>query len=273
MARWTFLSVLILPLMIGGSGSGTLAQQPAPRFFVVEEEVVDPARTEQYEQAMKTIVEAMKKARIGTEASWNASQHGQSHFYIFTAQSLDELDLQSTRLQRVQKQMKEGIDADTYRRFVATIVPAVQSTRLFALERAEDFGYQPANSVVKDPKYSFVQVHRVRADMRDQYRTLISRTIEALRKVGYPIGWRAFRVVIGEGRAFFDEGRTYYYVARYDSQSQFYEQHPLSAALENALGKEGAKQLTSELMKCLEGIEAYDSKHRPDLAYQGVSNR
>lgn len=270
MPKWVLLFILILPLMTGVYRPAAMGQQPAARFFIVEEEVVDPARTEQYEEAMKTIVAAMNKAKIGSEASWNASQHGQSHFYIFSAQSLDELDLQSGRLQRVREQLKQGIDADTYRKVLIAIIPAVQYTRLFALERAEGFGYLPAKSIVKEPKYSFVQVHRVRADMRDQYRNVMSRTIEALRKVGYPIGWTAFRVVVGEGRVFFEEGRTYYYVARYDTHSQYYEDHPLTAALESSLGKDGARQLMSDLMKCLEGIETYDSKLRPDLAYQGI---
>jgi hypothetical protein len=268
-------AAVLLVLLLGGSTVSTMAQQPPPpaaRFFIVEEEVIDPALIDQYEQALKTIIAEMKKAKFGPEANWNASEHGQSRNYIFGAQSLADIEPQSSRLQQIRQQFKEKIDADVYRRFIAAVAPAVLSVRLFALEKADGYDYQPANSIVKDAKYSFVQIHRVRVDQREQYKSVMTRTIDALKKVRYPIGWNAFHIVAGEGRAFFDDGRTYYYVARFDSHSQLYDQNSLAAALESALGKEGAKQLHSDLMKTLEGIETYDNKLRPDLGYRAGSN-
>lgn len=257
---------LLIVLLLGISSTGW-SQKPAPVFYVIEEEVVDPTLMARYETGVKTLVEGLRRAGLDPELGFATSQRGQSFFYLFTIRSLDELNPRSPVTQLRFQKMIQAAGEETAQKFVAMTVPSpVRSVRLSVLESVSEFSYQPAVSAVKEPKFMLQEEHRVRHDMIEPYKAVMKRLIEAMHKAGYPIGWTAYRSVIGEGRGFFGEGRYYYYVAPFDHPSQIHEQHQFGAALEKALGKEGAQQLLAEEMKCLEGFEQREFRRRPDLS-------
>lgn len=254
------------------NGTPTSSLQSARQLFVVEQEWINPALTEQYEEGVRFALAGMRKARLGPEMNWDAAQHHSSYFYIFQVQSLDELDLLSPRMKQRTQQLGKAMDEAAARRFAGLTTPAIRGNHLSVLEPVAEFSYQPASSVVKAPRYNYVDIVRVQAGKVEQFKAVTGRIIEALRKADYPIGFTAFRTVIGDGKVFFDEGRTYYFVAPYDNRSQFYEQHPFSGALEKGLGKQDAERLLAEYLKCLNGHESYDYQRRPDLSYQAGKN-
>jgi hypothetical protein len=269
LARAFLLGVILLM-------SGLLAwsqQPPTPKFYAVEEEVIDPALTEPYEQGIKLMVEAMRKAKLGPEWNWGASHYGQSYFYVFTVSSLGDVDPQSSLMRQRGEQLLQAVGKETFDQFERLTSPAIQSDRLSVMEPMEAHSYRPAKSVVKESTYRFVEVHRVRADMLEQYKAVLSRYVAAMRAADYPLGWSAYRIIVGEGRSFYGQGRTFYYVLPFDSMSQFYEQYSFGAALEKALGKEGAKQLVADQMKCLAGLAYFDTRRRADLSYVSLQNK
>lgn len=237
------------------------------RFLAVEEEVVSTALAAQYEQGIKALLAAMRNAGFGAEYNWNTSQHNQSYFYTFPAESLNDLDPATGAAQQRFQRLLSAIGLDAAKEFAALSVPPVQLSRLSVLERVDEFTYQPANSVVSAPKLAILDVHRVRADKIEPYLDSIHRLLAAVRKVEYPIGWTAWRTVIGEGKTFYGAGRDYTYFVPFDSHTQFYEQHSFAAALEKALGADGAWQLLLAERQCLLGLEAFEHRLRPDLGY------
>ncbi len=238
------------------------------RFLAVEEEVVSTALAAQYEQGIKVLLAAMSKNGLGAEHNWNASQHNQSYFYSFAVDSLSDLDPATGVAQSRFEQLLTAIESDAAKEFAARSVPPVLSSRLSVVEWVEEFTYQPANSVVSAPKLAILDVHRVRADKIEQYKDAINRLLDAVSKVEYPIGWVAWRTVIGEGKTFYGVGRDYTYVVEFDGHAQFYEQHSFAGALEKALGVDGAGQLLLDERQCLLGMEAFEHRLRPDLSYR-----
>jgi hypothetical protein len=138
------------------------------------------------------------------------------------------------------------------------------------MERLESYSYLPANSLIRQPKFAFVDVHRVRADMHGPYQALVRGLVEAMCSAGYPFGWSAFRTVIGEGRTFYGPSRTYRYVVLFDDMYQFFGEHWFGAALEKAFGADGVKQYSATEKSCLQGFENFTSTLRADLSYQAA---
>ncbi len=249
--------------------SQTLDSSSSPRIFrVVEEEAVDPALARHYEEGIALFVEAMRRAQVGPELNWVASKHGQTYYYVFTIASLEDLDPQAAHVQQRTQRLMEAVGEKTVSRFMELVAPAIRGNQLYVLEPVENYSFRPTESVVKDPKYVFIEIHRLRADMIDQYDQVMERFIEAVRRIDHPLGWSAYRTITGDGRPFHVAGRTYYYISPYDSKSQFYEEHWFGAVVEQALGTEGAKQLGADMMKCLVGLETFDHSLRSDLSYQ-----
>ncbi len=259
------LWVTVIPLL--ALGAAVSSERSERVFYVVEEEVVEPALAQRYETGVRILVAGMRRSKLGPELGWTTAQRGQSYFYVFTVRSLDELDPRSPVTERRFQEILQGVGDETAKKFGSMTVPSpVRSVRMFVLEPVEEFSYRPARPVVEEPKLVFQEFHRVRHDMVEPYKAVIRRMLKALHKASYPIAWTAYRSVLGEGRGFFGEGRYYYYVAPFDRPSQIYQEHAFGAALEKALGKEGAQELLAEEMKCLEGFEQTELKLRPDMS-------
>ena len=83
---------------------------------------------------------------------------------------------------------------------------------MFILERVAEFTYEVPNSVVEAAKHAFLDIHYVRTGQAEPYKAATRRLMEAVRKADYPLGWSAYRMVIGEGTTFYGEGKVYCYV-------------------------------------------------------------
>ena len=261
--RAIWLTVILLLVM----GPAVSSEQSERLFYVIEEEVVEPALAERYETGVRILVEGMRRAKLGRELGWTTAQRGQSYFYIFTVRSLDELDPRSPVTEGRFRKIMQGVGDETAKKFGEMTIPSpVRSVSMFVLEAVDEFSYRPARSVVEEPKFVFQELHRVRHDRIELYKAVIRRMLKALHKADYPIAWTAYRSVLGEGRGFFGEGRYYYYIAPFDRPSRIYQEHAFGAALEKALGKEGAQKLLADEMKCLEGFEQTEFRLRPDMS-------
>jgi hypothetical protein len=237
------------------------------RYFAVEEEVVDPPLSEGYEEGIKLLVRAMHDNQSSSDANWSAAKHNQSYFYVFRVESVNDLDPESGLIQERFRNLMQT-SSSKLQKFASLTIPAVSSVRLLLAERLEGLSYTPASSIVRDPRFAFVDVHRVRGDMHDQYEALVTRLIGAMRKIGYPFAWSAFRTIIGDGRTFYGPPRNYHYVVLFDDWRQFFHQHSFSAALEEALGADGAQQYSGAQRKCLQGFENFTCAIRSDLSFQ-----
>jgi len=243
----------------------------SPRFFAVEEEVVDPAFSARYEEGIKLLIKAMRETEFDSAGNWNAGKHNQSYFYVFPVESLNDLDPESGLIQRRFRNLMQTAGSKL-QQFAPLVEPAVSSARLFLLERLERLSYAPASPLVREPAYAFVDVHRVRADMHDQYEILVDGLIGAMRRVEYPFAWTAFRAIIGDGRTFYGPPRTYHYVVLFDDMWQFFKQHWFGAALKKALGADGAQQYSATEKKCLQGFENFTCTIRSDLSHRVPQN-
>src|SRR5918996_4772161 len=150
------------------------------RLIAVQEDVVVPSLSVEYEDAIKLLIRSVDK----TQVRWSAAKHNQSYFYAFPIKSLNALDSEPGQPQRSFHGIMKG--------------QAISSTRLSVFERFAAHSYMPASSRVAQPRFAFVDVHRVRVDQHDVYHSLVPRLVEAIGKTEYPFGWTAFRTVIGE---------------------------------------------------------------------------
>lgn len=234
------------------------------RYVAVQEEVVDPACSADYERWIKHLVKTMYEGQ-SRSGNWQAGKHNQSYYYVFPIESLNEVGPESGS-----QLWFQGVTESPVRKAsqVAPLsISGVRSTRLSVLEWVEKYNYSPSASVVRAPMFAFIDVHQVRADMQDQYDALVTSMVEAMRKVEYPFAWSAFRTIIGEGRTFYGPRRTYHYVLLFDNMYQFFEQHWFGAALGKALGTEGARQYSETEKKCLQRFENFTCTLRSDLSY------
>src|SRR5688572_11815596 len=234
------------------------------RYLAVQEEVVDPASSTDYERWIKHLVKTMYESQSGS-GNWQAGKHNQSYYYVFPIDSLNDVGPDSQFQLPFHGVWKtSGEEAPQLAPFP---ISGVRSTRLSVLERLESYSYSPSSSVVREPRFAFVDVHQVRADMQGQYDALVTSLVEAMRKVEYPFRWSAFRTIIGEGRTFHGPPGTYHYVVLFDSMYQFFEQHWFGSALGKALGTEGARQYSKTEKQCLQGFENFTCTLRSDLSY------
>ena len=237
------------------------------RFVAVEVEDVDVAQADRYEQGIGTLVRSMREAKLGSEFQWHASQHDSSYFYSFPLNSLQDLDPDTGVTRQRYQHLLASVNPDAAKEFSMATVQSVQATRLFVLERVAEFTYQAPSSVVEAPKHAILDIHYLRTGQAEPYKAAIRRLMAAVGKADYPIGWSAYRMVIGEGKTFYGEGKVYYYVVPFDNPSQFYEQHSFQAALVKALGEDGARELLLDERRCLVKLETFEHRRRPDLGY------
>lgn len=258
-------------VLLAATGSVACGQQTSRSLFVMEEEWIDPSLTAEYEEGVRLATTSMREANLGPEVNWEARQHGSSYFYIFQVGSLNEIDLSSREAKARNAQLARAMDEETYGRFHELTTPAIRGNHLSVLEPVDQFSYQAADSAVEAPEFSHVNILRVQSAKLEQFQTVITGIIGALEKAEHQIGFHVYRPVIGDGKVFFDNARTYYFVSPYDSRSQFYEEYPIGASLVKALGEDGAKEILSDLMKCLIEMESFDYVIRPDLGYRATN--
>lgn len=237
------------------------------RFVAVEVEDVDVAQADRYERAIETLIRSMREANLGSEFQWNASQHDFSYYYSFPLTSLQDLDPDTGVIQQRFRRLSASIDPDAADAFSMVTARAVQATRLFILERVAEFTHEAPNSVVEAAKHAFLDIHYVRTGQAEPYKKATRRLMAAARKSDYPLGWSAYRMVIGEGTTFYGEGKVYCYVVPFDSPSQFYEQHSFQGAMVQELGEESARELLMDERRCLVKLETSEHRLRPELSY------
>jgi hypothetical protein len=232
------------------------------RYVAVQEEIVDPAKSTDYEDWIKHLIKTMQESKSAA-LSWYTGKHNQTYYYAFPIDSVDEVGVEGV----FQLPFTKVTDRE-----LSLPVTGVSSSRLSVLERLENYSYRPSNSPVRQPKLAFVDIHQVRDEMQEQYDALVRSLVEAMRKAEYLFAWSAFRTVIGEGRTFYGLPRTYYYTVLFDSMYQFFEQHWFGTALEKALGTAGARQYSATEKKCLQRFENFICTLRSDLSYQAHDN-
>ena len=237
------------------------------RFVAVEVEDVDVAQADRYEQGIGTLIRSMREAKLGSEFQWHASQHNSSYFYSFPLTSLQDLDPDTGVTRQRYQHLLASVNPDAAKEFSMATVQSVQATRLLILERVAEFTYEALSSVVEAPKHAILNIHYLGTGQAEPYKAAIRRLMAAVRKADYPIGWSAYRMVIGEGTTFYGEGKVYCYVVPFDNPSQFYEQHSFQGALVKALGEDGARELRWDERRCLVKLEAFEHRRRPDLGY------
>lgn len=237
------------------------------RFIGLEVEDVHVALAMQYEEAVQSLVDSMGEAKLGPEFGWHASQYNMAYSYAFPLQSLDDLDPATGATKVRFGELLKAVDPEAAKKFASGTSKSVHASRLSILERVPEFNYEASHCVVEAPKHAIVDMHRVRGDSVEKYKESIRNLLGAVRKVDYPISWSAYRVVVGEGKTFYGEGRIYYYVVPFDSPYQFYEEHSFAAALYKALGEDGSKELMFEERSCLLEIEALEHRWRSDMGY------
>lgn len=261
------LWLLLLGLL---AWQGCEAQEAARTLYVVEQEDIDPALNSQYEQGVQLAIAAMQKANLGSDMSWGATQYQSSYFYVFQVGSLAELDLNSRQARARGAQLATAMDEATFAQFATLTTPAIRGNHLSVMEPVPEFSYAPADTVVENPQFNHVVTLRVQAARAEQFEQATAEILAAIRKSDYPIGFNAYRTVIGDGRVFFDRGRTYYFIAPFDTRSQFYEEHPFNEALAEAVGAERAAQLLGDQLNSLLSMETHDYRRRPDMGFQAT---
>ncbi len=261
--------LLLLPLGLL-AWQGCEARQAARTLYVVEQEDIDPALAPQYEEGVQLAVAAMQEANLGSDMSWVATQYQSSYFYVFQVGSLGEIDLDSPQAQARNAQLATAMDEATFAQFATLTTPAIRGNHLSVMEPVPEYSYEPADSVVENPQFNHVVTLRVQAARVEQFEQATAEIIAAIRESAYPIGFNTYRTVIGDGRVFFDRGRTYYFIVPFDSRSQFYEEHPFGAALEEAVGAERAAQLLGGQLSSVVTMETHDYRLRPDMSYQAA---
>ena len=261
------LSLLPLGLL---AWQGCAAQDTARTLYVVEQEDIDPALTAEYEEGVRLAVAAMQEADLGSDMSWVATQFQSSYFYVFQVESLAELDLDSPRAQARSAQLATAMDEATFAEFASLTTPAIRGNHLSVMEPVPEFSYQPSESVVENPQFNHVVTARVQAARVEQFEQATAEIVAAAGESGYPLAFNTYRTVIGDGRVFFDRGRTYYFIVPFDSRSQFYEEHPFGAALAEAVGEERANQLLADQLGSVLSMETHDYRLRPDMGYQAA---
>ena len=262
-------SLWLLPLGLL-AWQGCMAQEAARTLYVVEREDIDPALTAQYEEGVQLAVAAMQEANLGSDMSWVATQYQSSYFYVFQVGSLAEIDLDSPQARARSAQLATAMDEATFAQFASLTTPAIRGNHLSVMEPVPEFSYEPADSVVENPQFNHVVTLRVQAARAEQFEQATAEILAAIRESDYPIRFNAYRTVIGDGRVFFDRGRTYYFIAPFDSRSQFYEEHPFNTALAEVVGAERAAQLLGDQLSTLLTIETHDYRLRPDMGYQAA---
>src|SRR5688572_329425 len=126
------------------------------RYLAVQEEVVDPASSADYECWIKHLVKTMYEGQ-SRSGNWQAGKHNQSYYYVFPIDSLNDVGPESRLYLWCQ-----GLTGSVVRKAAQEAplaISGVRSTRLSVLERLERYSYSPSTSVVRAPKFAFIDVH------------------------------------------------------------------------------------------------------------------
>jgi hypothetical protein len=232
--------------------------------YLLEQEDIDMARTSQYEDGVRRIVAAATHAKLGSEFTWQTSQHGSTYYYLSRVRSSRAFDPRAVEKQTLSNRLASAIEWGSYQRFLTLTEPAVRHRQVQVLEHAPEFDYTP-KAAVADPQFNYVDIVQVHAARITEFNRATRETIAALGAAGYPIGFTTYRVLVGGPDP--NAGPSYRLISPYESRSQFYEAHPLVGAVQRALGSAAALELLAGQQRNLVSGQSFDHIRRPDLGY------
>ncbi|RMG47951.1 MAG: hypothetical protein D6723_15680, partial [Acidobacteria bacterium] len=239
------LMTLIYAVPPGSKGASSIAEQ-LPQFWLVRFVEIEPHKVDQFERALRDRVQAMRRLELGSEWTWYATRRPDfTYTFAHPLASLSELDALWKRIYQPEDILRES----TIRRLLNRERAAIRSYQSELIQHLESWSYHPKAPTAKTPpRFQRVVLEWVRPDRRPQYEEVIHRFREALAKIAHPLGYDAYRIIIGSG--------SFAYVWMAPSAEYYYRTNNLSELLTRALGREEANRLVQRWHWCLRKRES-----------------
>ena len=234
-------------------------------FYLLEQEEIDMARTPQYEESVRHAIATARQSRLGVAFEWQTSQHGNTYYYLSRLQSPQRPPVSNIETHTHAHKLATHLDRDVINKFLSITASAVRERKLFVLEHTPEFDYLPGEPLT-NTKFNYIDIVQVHASRVTEFKQATKRTIAALGKGAYPIGFNTFQII--EGAPNTTHGPSYYLISPYITRSHFYEKHPLVDTVIQAIGKTAALDLFAGQQQNLVSGHSFDHIRRFDLSYQ-----
>ncbi|MFQ5778613.1 MAG: hypothetical protein ACE5IP_11470 [Terriglobia bacterium] len=263
MGRLVLAVSLLLCVPLAAQEVPPTEENEAARRLLVYRFQVEPAKFQQFEEAMRDWVEAAEEAGLGEEFAWEVSQSDPFTYWMFQPLTdFRRLDATSNYAQELHQRVNAALDAERMRDLQARLWPAIRKADGWVVESVANFDYEPAEYAGGEPQFAHIDVEQVRPERVADYERLLERLGEILRQAGYPHPMRVYRNVTGPQN-------TYYIVfAAADREELFEHYRYAEEVIPQTVGAEAWRELIGQWAATLVEFEHYDEIMRPDLSFQ-----
>jgi hypothetical protein len=230
-----------------------------PQMYCIYKEVVKPEKRQQYEEALKYMINEFREYQVDPEKIYWHAVSGPELGYIY-AMPIDGFagmdQMQANWTEAIEILGKEKMDE-----MLAPIAEAMESISIFHSIKREDLSYMPENPRLKKEEikyvhYGFYYTHPGKAE---DLEAIAKEFAELYKRKGIDSGWTIFQGVTGSDLP------VYVVAMGAKSAADYYTNRE---RIREQLGEE-AKKLGEKVDATIRKMEYKEGMLRPDLSYPG----
>lgn len=230
---------------------------PKPQMFVIYKDVVHPAKTQEYEAAIKHMVSEFTAYNVDPKKiSWRTiSGLEMGYVYVMPIENFASLD----RMHEDWEAAMDLIGAEKIEAMMTAVSETMEHVEVFHVQRRADLSYTPDEPTLKpeDVNYIHYGFYYMMPGQKKLIEEVAKEYVELYKSRNVGVGWSIYETLTGTDLPLFVAAHP----AR--SQAEFYEQRE---RLEELFG-EAAKELRMRVMRGVRKVEFKDGWVRPDLSY------
>jgi hypothetical protein len=245
------ISLLVLPVF-------TQAQELKAQAYLMTEYVVKPYMAKEFEAA--TLEEKAMFADINYSYGWNAFSTEDFHYYFFMPIGKDaaSLDRHNAALDEAEARLPE--DYETVEKRMAG---AYEYYREMIVYLRPDLSYTPAASNIKpeESNYVFIELTYILPEKEKEFETYYKEWAALCQKIGFRIGYVAYRGVFGTDNPFYLSTM----IARTQADTFVEEERIMKTLSPDVQAELGA--MYGKAFAFFRKYEVKNGRSRPDLSY------
>lgn len=248
------LPVFFISLFLCLTAGSLMAQDAAPQFLSVHEDLVIPSKAEEYEQAALGLVNAIKKHNVSSISYTAASMDDFTYIYFSPVENLAGVDKINASFGELQEKMGKDAFSSTMKAFDA----CYPSHRNYLVRLRPDLSYKPEQGaqISEGLNFRHWDFYHIQPGMEDEAEAIAKAWVALNDKIKSTDGYRLYSNSYGL------EGPVFIVVQSAKSAADFYKN---SEAWMKKTGEEG-RALMNRTWKVIRKFESKDGMIRPELS-------
>jgi hypothetical protein len=246
-------------VLAASSFAGDEQEGQKPQMYSIYKEVVQPAKTQVYEAALKNMIAEFKAYDIDPEKVNFKTIFGPEMGYVFVS-PIENFAAMDTMMENWNA-VVEIIGKDRFQEMMVEAEAALEHSEFFHVMRRPDLSYVPENPRLTPDEIQYVHYgfYYPIPGKQEQLEEVAKKFVELYKSKNISSGWSIYQSITGTDLPLLVVA----HAAK--SESDYYSER---AKLKELIGEEGEK-LGQQAHALVRKVEFKDGYIRPDLSYPG----